>query len=126
MTTDQSDSTPGVLFVCMGNICRSPTAEGVFRKVLSDAGSDESFRVDSAGTRNYHRGKPPDRRAQETAQRHGVDISGLRARPVDSGDFYHYDYILAADEGNMAELQDMKPPYAPCNPGLLMTFAGPG
>lgn len=124
MSTNQPESATHVLFVCMGNICRSPMAEGVFRKALSEAGRTESFRVDSAGTHGFHTGHPPDRRAQQTALRHGVDISQLRARAVDSGDFYLYDYILAADEANLAHLRDMKLPDAGCHPCLLMPFAG--
>ena len=80
----------GVLFVCMGNICRSPTAEGVFRDMLEQAGISDLVHVDSAGTLAYHEGEPPDARAQETANCHGIDISAQRARPVTQEDFTRF------------------------------------
>lgn len=95
-----------VLFVCMGNICRSPTAEGVFRHLL--AAIDLQVAVDSAGTHSYHIGKPPDRRAQATAARHGVDLSALRARRVEPGDLDRFELILAMDNANLAELEQLQ------------------
>ncbi len=89
-----------VLFVCMGNICRSPTAHGVFRKLVADAGLEEFIHIDSAGTHAYHVGKAPDPRAQETALRRNLDLSDLRARQVQKEDFARFDYILAMDEDN--------------------------
>ena len=95
-----------VLFVCMGNICRSPTAEGVFRKLALDAGLEETLRIDSAGTHAYHEGEPPDRRAQAAAERRGYDLSDLRARRVSETDFEEFDLILAMDSLNLVTLQD--------------------
>lgn len=94
-----------VLFVCMGNICRSPTAEGVFRRVLADRAPDLEVEIDSAGTHSYHIGNPPDRRAIEAARRRGIDLSPLRARQVSREDFERFDLILAMDEENLEELR---------------------
>ena len=91
-----------ILFVCMGNICRSPTAHGVFRKKVADAGLAEVIEVDSAGTHNYHPGSPPDRRSQAYAAKRGYDFADLRARQIRSADFELYDLILAMDEENLA------------------------
>lgn len=91
---------PSVLFVCMGNICRSPTAEGVFRERVRQAGLTDVIHTDSAGTHDYHIGKPPDPRSQAAALGRGVDVSDLRARQVDSHDFEFFDYLLAMDEAN--------------------------
>ena len=98
-----------VLFVCLGNICRSPTAEGVFRKLVRDQGLQELIEIDSAGTHAYHVGSPPDERAQEAALRRGIDMSDLVGRQVDAGDFYVFDYILAMDESNEYHLKEMAP-----------------
>ncbi len=95
-----------VLFVCMGNICRSPTAEGVFRQVVQDAGLADQVDVDSAGTHAYHVNEPPDRRAQAAAERRGFSMSGIRARRVQSEDFERFDYIIAMDRDNLALLID--------------------
>jgi protein-tyrosine phosphatase len=91
-----------VLFVCMGNICRSPTAEGVFTKVIADKKLTSRFKVDSAGTHAYHVGNPPDTRAQQAARRRGVELQHLRARKVHSSDFEYFDYILVMDDDNYA------------------------
>ena len=93
-----------VLFVCMGNICRSPTAEGVFAKLLNDRALTDRFSIDSAGTHAYHEGEAPDLRAQKAAMSRGVEISHLRARKVVMGDFEDFDYILAMDDDNYALL----------------------
>ena len=93
-----------VLFVCMGNICRSPVAEGVFRRMLEGAGLTGKVFVDSAGTHSYHIGAPPDMRSQATAQRRGVDLRSLRARRVTVTDFAKFDYILAMDRDNFENL----------------------
>lgn len=93
-----------ILFVCMGNVCRSPTAEGVFRRMLEDAGLADRIYVDSAGTHSYHVGAPPDRRSQEAASRRGADLSRLRARRVEMGDFEEFDYLLAMDRDNYEQL----------------------
>ena len=89
-----------VLFVCMGNICRSPTAEGVFNKVIADLGTADRFLVDSAGTHAYHVGEGSDSRAQQTARSRGVNLSGIRARKVAPSDFEYFDHILAMDNDN--------------------------
>ena len=91
-----------VLFVCMGNICRSPTAHGVFRQKVADAGLAEVIEVDSAGTHNFHPGSPPDRRSQAYAARRGYDVADLRARQIRGADFEHYDLILVMDAENLA------------------------
>lgn len=98
-----------VLFVCTGNICRSPTAEGVFRHLVGQAGLDGRIGVDSAGTHGYHIGEPPDPRSQKAAKARGVDLSGLRARKVTLEDFYEFDHILAMDDGHLAHLRRMAP-----------------
>lgn len=99
-----------VLFVCMGNICRSPTAEGVFRQVVRQAGQEERFQIDSAGTHDYHIGKAPDRRAQQAALTRGYDLSGLRGRQVGREDFGCFDLVLAMDQENLANLHRICPP----------------
>lgn len=95
-----------VLFVCMGNICRSPTAEGVFRHHVEQAGLSESIIVDSAGTHAYHVGSPPDRRAVAAAERRGITLGDLRARRVSDEDFERFDYIVAMDMDNLENLKD--------------------
>jgi len=99
----------GVLFVCTGNICRSPTAHGVFLHMLREAGLAERVRVDSAGTHDYHVGEAPDARTQMHARRRGYDLSMLRARQVAGEDFARFDRILAMDRGHLAILQRMAP-----------------
>lgn len=100
-----------VLFVCMGNICRSPTAEGVFRRALQAHGLGEIVFVDSAGTHDYHVGACPDARATAAALRRGIDLSSLRARQVNVQDFEHFDYVLAMDSENLAHLEEICPPH---------------
>jgi len=99
-----------VLFVCLGNICRSPTAEAVFRHFLLGEGGAIRIDVDSAGTHAYHIGEPPDPRSQAAARRRGIDMSGLRARQVHASDFEEFDLILAMDRENLAELKRRCPP----------------
>jgi len=98
-----------VLFVCMGNICRSPTAEGVFNKLIGEQGVMDQFEVDSAGTHAYHEGEAPDLRAQKAAQARDVELSSIRARRVIYGDFEDNDYILAMDEDNFSVLTESCP-----------------
>lgn len=96
-----------VLFVCLGNICRSPTADGVFRKLLADQGLTDRIAVDSCGTGDWHIGKAPDQRAQAVAKQRGYDLSVLRARSIHMTDFERFDYILAMDESNLKDLLNM-------------------
>ena len=98
-----------ILFVCMGNICRSPTAEGVFRHRLQQAGLHGRVTVDSAGTGDWHVGKAPDGRSSQAALRRGYDLSSLRARQVVAADFGRFDLILAMDHDNHARLQALRP-----------------
>lgn len=103
-------SKVSVLFVCLGNICRSPTAHAVFRKQVQEAGLSDDIQIDSAGTAAYHVGKHPDMRSMETARNRGIEMMDLRARKVDFGDFYEYDYILAMDDENFYNLKEMALP----------------
>ena len=96
-----------VLFVCMGNICRSPTAEGVFRHVVEASGLGDSVHIDSAGTHGYHVGEAPDRRSQSAAARRGYSLSALRARLFEAADFSRFDYVLAMDRENFAYLESL-------------------
>ena len=98
-----------ILFVCLGNICRSPTAEGVFSHLVEEAGLSDRIVIDSAGTGDYHIGSPPDERASEAAARRGYDLSGLRARQVNRRDFAEFDYVLGMDEENVRMLKRLAP-----------------
>src|SRR3954471_23362395 len=97
-----------VLFVCMGNICRSPTAEGVLRRLVREEGLEDRVEIDSAGTGGWHAGAPPDERATEAARRRGLDLAGA-ARQVEPADFERFDLILAMDRDNLAELRRLAP-----------------
>jgi len=99
-----------VLFVCMGNICRSPTAEGVFRYFVEEAGLSNSIKVDSAGTHAYHTNEPADRRAQAAAERRGYSMSDIHARRVRDDDFEQFDVIIAMDRDNLTLLVDQAGP----------------
>jgi len=112
-----------VLFVCMGNICRSPTAQGVFRTLLETQGLEAVIETDSAGTHGYHAGAPPDGRAQETARRRGIDLSDLRARRVAPEDFSRFEYVLAMDQENYHSLSRICPRGCERKLMLLMDFA---
>ncbi len=112
-----------VLFVCLGNICRSPSAEGVFRHLVESAGLSDSIAVDSAGTAAYHVGQPPDGRSQGAARLRGIDLSGQRARQVKIHDFERFDYILAMDDENFANLLAICPPNKAGKVHLFMDFA---
>jgi len=109
-----------VLFVCMGNICRSPTAEGVFRQVVDDAGLSHLIEIDSAGTHAYHVGEQPDRRSQATALRRGFDLSSQRARKVHKNDFDEFHYVLAMDNENYANLRAICSEAALSKVGLFL------
>lgn len=115
--------TTRVLMVCLGNICRSPTAEAMLRKHAHEAGLDGRVEVDSAGTANYHVDSPPDRRAVAHGERRGLAMKHLRGRQVSRADFDRFDYILAMDDENLADLQRIRPVGAPAKLGLLMAFA---
>jgi protein-tyrosine phosphatase len=109
-----------VLFVCLGNICRSPAAEGIFRRMIEAEGLADAISADSAGTAGWHVGQPPDSRAQAEARRRGVDISGLRGRQVSAADFERFDYVIALDDPNFQVLSGLCPPdRAGCVHGLL-------
>ena len=112
-----------VLFICMGNICRSPTAEGVFRHLVRQAGLQDRIEIDSAGTHGYHVGSPPDERSQHHAKLRGYDLSALRARQVGFADFERFDLILAMDHENLAMLEDDCPPEHVGKLRRLMEFA---
>ena len=99
-----------ILFVCTGNICRSPTAEGVFRAHAARAGIISQLRIDSAGTHDYYVGGPPDWRATQAAQRRGYDLTPLRGRQVEEADFARFDRIYAMDRMNLQVLTDLRPP----------------
>lgn len=110
--------TVRVLFVCLGNICRSPLAEAAFRAEAARIGLDAE--ADSAGTGDWHVGNPPDRRAQAAARRNGVDISGLRARQVDPADFDRFDHVIALDGQILRDLERLRPPGARAVLSLLL------
>jgi protein-tyrosine phosphatase len=113
----------GVLFVCMGNICRSPTAEGVFRLAAARAGLLDRLRIDSAGTHGYHAGEPPDHRAVAAARARGYDIAAQRARQVEPEDFARFHWILAMDQANLRVLTEMRPRGYPGHLGLYLDLA---
>lgn len=111
-----------VLFVCMGNICRSPTAHGVFRSIVENEGLHEHIVTDSAGTHAYHVGSEPDGRSQSTALRRGIDISDLRARKVCVEDFINFDYVIPMDRDNLAILEQIKPSDARAEVNLFLSY----
>lgn len=112
-----------VLFVCMGNICRSPTAEAVFRSQVAGCGLTPHFQIDSAGTHDYHVGDPPDQRTQHAARRRGYELSALRGRQVEVADFERFDYVLAMDQANLAILQSLCPVARQDRLGLFLEYA---
>lgn len=112
-----------VLFVCMGNICRSPTAHGVFRSLVIEQGLSDVIEIESAGTHAYHVGESPDRRAQATATNRGIDLSDLRARKVKTSDFDYYDYVIAMDQENYINLSQKSPDHALKKIYMFMDFA---
>jgi protein-tyrosine phosphatase len=122
----ESKKEISVLFVCMGNICRSPTAEGVFRHHASEAGLSDRVFIDSAGTHAYHVGEPPDRRAIAAAERRGVSLHDIRARRVSDADFERFDYIIAMDEDNVARLQEQGSPEHHSKVRLFLEFSAGG
>jgi protein-tyrosine phosphatase len=112
-----------VLFVCMGNICRSPTAEGVFRAQVAAAGLAPHIQIDSVGTHDYHIGDAPDGRAQATAAKRGYNLSRLRGRQVGPRDFIEFDYILAMDMENLSLLQERCPSEYANKLGLFLAYS---
>lgn len=118
MRNDRAIAKPAILFLCLGNICRSPLAEGAARAAFASAGIDAT--LDSAGTGDWHIGHAPDRRAQAEARRRGADISGLRARQLSPGDFYRFDLILAADEANLRDALAIRPGDATADLRLML------
>lgn len=115
--------TTSVLFVCLGNICRSPTAHGVFEHLVAAQGVAERFLIDSAGTAAYHVGKAPDPRTQAAARRRGYALEHLRARAIEPDDFDRFDYILAMDAANLRDLRTLCPRGYRGHLGLLLDFA---
>ena len=112
-----------ILFVCMGNICRSPTAHGVFRALVEKAGLAHRILIDSAGTHAYHEGEPPDKRALSTAERRGIQMADLTARRVAPEDFHAFDYIVAMDQDNYMALSSICPEALYDKIYLLMDFS---
>ncbi|WP_104665448.1 low molecular weight protein-tyrosine-phosphatase [Ensifer adhaerens] len=112
-----------VLFVCLGNICRSPLAEGVLRELAGRKGLSPVLTVDSAGTGAWHVGDPPDRRSIEAARRHGIDISELRGRRVAAADFSDFDLILGMDENNVGTLKRLAPEGTAAKVHLFLDYA---
>lgn len=112
-----------VLFICMGNICRSPTAEGVFRHHVEQANLESEISIDSAGTHAYHVGNPPDGRAQDAALKRNIDLSKQRARRVEVEDFSTFDYIIAMDESNKEDLLAICPEDYEDRVHLFLEFA---
>jgi protein-tyrosine phosphatase len=115
--------TRRILFVCLGNICRSPTAEGVLRALAAREFPDVDIEVDSAGTADYHVGEPPDRRTVAAARRRGYELAGLRARLVQPVDFDRFDLVLAMDRANLADLESRRPRSATARVALFLEFA---
>ncbi|MFB9885590.1 low molecular weight protein-tyrosine-phosphatase [Balneatrix alpica] len=109
-----------VLFVCLGNICRSPTADGVMRALVARAGLTKSVEVDSAGTSATHAGEPPDPRTQAAARARGYELAGLRSRQVVAEDFVRFDLILAMDKQNLANLRRLCPPHLQAKVALFL------
>jgi low molecular weight protein-tyrosine phosphatase len=115
--------TVRVLFVCMGNICRSPTAQGVFEKLVAETDLSGVVQIDSAGTHTYHVGESPDSRASMAAQRRGIDLSGKKARRVQETDFEAFDYVLAMDRSNFEDLAALCLPEHLSKLHLFLDFA---
>ena len=111
-----------VLFVCLGNICRSPTADGIFNHIVVREKMDQKIIIDSAGTGDWHVGKSPDSRTVAAARKRGYDLSVLRARQVSARDFDEFDYVLAMDKSNLSDLQRMKPAEYAGHLGLFLDF----
>lgn len=111
-----------VLFVCLGNICRSPSAEGVFRSLVEEAGLSDCIHIDSCGTGNWHIGKSPDARARGAARKRGIDISDLRARQIVETDLDEFDYVLVMDRQNLADVTDIWHQNGGTAPELFLSY----
>jgi protein-tyrosine phosphatase len=112
-----------ILFVCLGNICRSPTAEGVLRAIAAKEFPGLTLDVDSAGTADYHVGEPPDRRTVAAARRRGYDLAGLRARQLQPDDFNRFDYVLAMDRANLEEIERLRPKGSSARVSLFLEYS---
>lgn len=126
MGRDVSIGKIGVMFVCYGNICRSPMGEFAFRKLLDEEGLADKFVVASSGTSGEHIGDPPDRRAAATLREHGISCEGKRSRRLLRSDFLDYDYMVGMDRRNMEYIGFLKPQGNACVTSLLMDYAGGG
>jgi protein-tyrosine phosphatase len=115
-----------LLVVCLGNICRSPLAEGLLRHHLEQAGLGHRVELDSAGTSGWHIGNPPDPRTVRNALGHGLDLRGLRARQLRAADYHHFDWLLCADASNLADVRARAPADATARSALLLEWAGLG
>ncbi len=115
-----------IIFVCLGNICRSPTAEGALRKQVSERGLENLFEIDSAGTGDWHLGHPPDKRAIEAALARGIDLTLLRARQITTRDMLYYDTIIAMDNQNLARLKSLAPADQQYKVRLLLQYGNSG
>lgn len=113
-----------VLFVCLGNICRSPSAEGVFRQLVQKSGLEDRVHIDSCGTGDWHIGKAPDSRATQAARKRGIDISQLRARQFEADDLERFDYVLVMDRQNLADVTDVWHRRGGTRPELFLGFGG--
>ncbi len=112
-----------ILFLCLGNICRSPMAEGIFRHVVQEAGLADRFDIDSAATGSWHIGHPPDPRAIDAAGSHGVDISGQRCRRLEEDDFSTFDWLICMDHSNLDDVTALQPPGTRARVELFLQFA---
>ncbi|MBW0146518.1 low molecular weight protein-tyrosine-phosphatase [Marinobacter arenosus] len=111
-----------VLFVCLGNICRSPSAEGVFRALVTESGLADRIEIDSCGTGHWHIGKAPDARAAQAARKRGVDISNLRARQFAAHDLDNFDYVLVMDRQNLSDVTDVWRQNGGTRPALFLSY----
>ncbi|MCM0611755.1 low molecular weight phosphotyrosine protein phosphatase [Marinobacter sediminum] len=115
-----------VLFVCLGNICRSPSAEGIFRSLVERSGLEDRIEIDSCGTGHWHIGKTPDPRAVEAASKRGIDISDLRARQIEADDLDNFDYVLVMDRENLADVKELWRQNGGAQPTLFLDYGRSG